>query len=90
MYSMEWCNDKGSSAVYLLQMRNLGLIIRKHHRKFLCAAPVQGSGIVTAVAWVTAVARVQSLAWELPDAMGMAKTATATSDKPKLKDILQI
>ena len=32
-----------------------------------------GSGIVTTVAWVTVVAQAQSLAWELPYAVGMAK-----------------
>ena len=32
-----------------------------------------GSGIVTAAAWVTAVAQVQSLARELPHATGEAK-----------------
>ena len=31
------------------------------------------SGIVTVVAWISAVARVRSLPWELPRAMGMAK-----------------
>ena len=33
----------------------------------------EGSGVVTAVAWVTAVARVQALAWELLHVAGMAK-----------------
>ena len=32
----------------------------------------QGSSIVTAVAWVAAVAQVQSLALEIPHTMGMA------------------
>ena len=34
---------------------------------------VKGSGIVTTAAWVTAVARVQSLAQELPHATREAK-----------------
>ena len=33
---------------------------------------VQGSGIVSAVVWVTAVAWVQSLALELPHTVGLA------------------
>ena len=33
----------------------------------------EGSGVVTAVAWVTAVARVQALAWELLHVAGMVK-----------------
>ena len=33
-----------------------------------------GSGDVTAVAWITAEAQVQSLAWELPHAVDVAKT----------------
>ena len=35
---------------------------------------VQGSSIVTAVTWITAVAQVQSLAQEIPHAVGMSKT----------------
>ena len=34
---------------------------------------VKGSSFITAVAWVTAVVQVQSLAQELPHAMGTAK-----------------
>lgn len=30
---------------------------------------IQGSGIITAVPWVTAMVRVLSLAWELPETM---------------------
>ena len=37
------------------------------------AQQVKYSSIVIATAWVTAVAQVRSLAWELPHAEGMAK-----------------
>ena len=33
---------------------------------------VKGSGIAAAVAWVTAAAQIQSLAWEIPYAAGAA------------------
>ena len=35
---------------------------------------VKGSSVVAAAAWVTSVAQVQSLVWELPHASGMAIT----------------
>ena len=44
----------------------------KYLRSSLLAEGI-GSGIVTAVAWVTAVVGVRALAQELPHAMGMAK-----------------
>ena len=42
--------------------------------EFSCGAGSQGSGGVAGVVWVTAVARVQSLALELLHATGAAKT----------------
>ena len=41
--------------------------------KVTCGAAGEGSGIVTLVTWVTAVARVQSLVRDLPHAMDTAK-----------------
>ena len=38
-----------------------------------CGAAGKGSGVVTAVACIISVAWVQSLAWELPQAAGVAK-----------------
>ena len=54
--------------------------IRKTPQKseFLAASVGKGSGVVTAVIWVAAVAWVPSLALELPCTAGMAK-------KPPLK-----
>ena len=40
--------------------------------EFSCGAVSQGSIVVTAAAWVTAMAQVQSPAWELPYALGVA------------------
>ena len=39
--------------------------------EFSCGAVGQGSGVVTALAWVAAVAQVQSLALEILHAVGM-------------------
>ena len=39
---------------------------------------LKGSGIVTAVAWVTAAVQIQSLARELPCALGVALKKSAT------------
>ena len=44
---------------------------------------VKGSGIAAAVAWITAVAQIQSLAWELPYALGRPKKKTKTKTKTK-------
>ena len=33
---------------------------------------VKGSGVITTAAWATAVAQIQSLAWELPYDVGVA------------------
>jgi len=44
----------------------------------------EGSSVVTAAAQVTAMAQVQSLAWEFPHAMGRAeKTNKQTNKTPK-------
>ena len=43
------------------------------NQEFPCGLAGWGSGIVTAVTQVTSVAWVQSPAWELPHATGMAK-----------------
>ena len=40
---------------------------------FSCGIAGEGSGIVTATAWVTAVVWVQSLAQKLPHAVGVVK-----------------
>ena len=40
---------------------------------FSCGTAGLGSSIVTAEAWIDAMAYVQSLAWEFPYATGMAK-----------------
>ena len=45
----------------------------KQGLEFVCGSAGLGSGIVTAAAGVTAVALVQSLAWEFPHAVGTAK-----------------
>ena len=42
-------------------------------------------GIVTLVARVAAVVRVGNLAWELPHAMGVAKTKICSYDEDSLK-----
>ena len=44
--------------------------------------------VVTAVAWVTAVVQVQSLAWEIPHAMGAAKNKTKTAPSLACKWII--
>ena len=38
-----------------------------------CGTVGWGSGVVTAAAWISAMAQVQSLAWELLHTMGIAK-----------------
>ena len=45
--------------------------LQKEQGEFSCGVRSQGSGIITAVAWVPAIAGFQSLAQELPH--GMAK-----------------
>ena len=45
---------------------------------------VKGSGV--AVAWVAAVANIQSLAWELPHAMGAAIKRKKKKEKKQKKD----
>ena len=40
-----------------------------------------GSGIVTAMTWVTAVAQVRSLAWELPHVVDVAKNKNKNKTK---------
>ena len=48
------------------------------------AQQVKGSGVATAASWVTAVARIQFLAWELPYAVGAAiKKKKKLSKNPK-------
>ena len=42
-------------------------------REFSYGTVGQGSGIVTALTQVTAMARIQSLSWELPHASGAAR-----------------
>ena len=46
---------------------------KKKKKEFFCGAASWGSSIVTAVAWVAAVAWVWSLTLELPHTMGAAK-----------------
>ena len=41
--------------------------------EFSCGVAGYGYSIVTAAAWIAAVAQVQSLAWELPHAAGVTK-----------------
>ena len=45
----------------------------EHEKEFSCGRVGYGSSIVTAVAWITALAQVQFLAPELSHAVGMAK-----------------
>ena len=45
----------------------------EENKEFSCGAVGQGSGVVTAAAWLTTVVRVWSPAWELPYALGAAK-----------------
>ena len=47
--------------------------------EFSCGAVGAGPSVVTAAAWVTAAAQVQSLAWELLHAVGVAKKMSCTS-----------
>ena len=47
--------------------------LKKVGWEFPGGAVDSGSGVVTAVVWITAVARVQSLTQELPHAVGIAK-----------------
>ena len=51
----------------------LNILLRIILQDFPCGAVSEGSRIVSAVALVTAVARVPSLGWELPYATGRAK-----------------
>ena len=49
----------------------VGKLTNRHYP--LWSLPGFGPGVVIAVAWVTAVAQVQFLTWELPHAMKAAK-----------------
>ena len=58
---------------------------RELPREFPCGAVGKESGIVTAAAWVAAVARIQSLAQELPPASDTEKNKKQTKKIPKTK-----
>ena len=45
----------------------------RHRWEFPGGSAGEGFGIVTAMVWVASAAQVQSLAWELLNAMGVAK-----------------
>jgi len=47
--------------------------VQKKEQEFAYGSAGQGSGLVSAVAWVTAVVGIRSLAWELPHAHGCSK-----------------
>ena len=51
--------------------------------EFSCGLVGEGSGIVIAVTWVTAVVQVQPLAWELPRAAGVAKNISLKKKKSR-------
>ena len=65
MYSMEMIIN--NTILYTCSLR--GQIL-----EFLCGAASKISRIITAAAQIAALALVQSLAWELPHATGVAKT----------------
>ena len=52
---------------------HLTFILKLGKEEFPCGTVNYGSGVVTAVTWVTAVVQVWSLAQDLPNAVGMAK-----------------
>ena len=52
--------------------------------EFCSGAAGRGSGFVTVAAWVTAMAQVQSLAWEFTHAAGVAKRKKKKKKKRKV------
>ena len=65
----------------MLGRLNVIMHVKKLCRMFYCGEVGWGSSIVTAAAWVAAIAQIQSLAQKLPHATGAARKKTPAKQK---------